>query len=75
MAAIDPKSDILRASAIVHGQHGNHEKALEIYVHQLKDYDGALRHCIEYSKICSSEKSKREVFHILLDMYMKHNLK
>lgn len=67
---MDNKLDILRASAVVHGQHGHHERALQILALELKDYHAALRYCVEHSKTKGpTGKSNREPFHILLNIY------
>lgn len=73
MASIGSKSEILRASAELHGQHGDHEKALEILVYELNDYDGAFHYCVQHSQsTCSTDTSKRKLFHTLLSIYLNH---
>ena len=55
-------------------QLGEHEKALRLVVHRLKDYDAAENYCLENSGEDDSVKRK-QLFHILLSIYLDQSYK
>ncbi|XP_027234374.1 transforming growth factor-beta receptor-associated protein 1 isoform X1 [Penaeus vannamei] len=56
--------------AAVYGRLGEHEKALSMLVHQLKDFAAAEQYCIAQSK-GASNTTKSNIFLILLKIYLR----
>ncbi|XP_066960636.1 transforming growth factor-beta receptor-associated protein 1-like [Macrobrachium rosenbergii] len=57
-------------TAAVFGRLGEHEKALSMLVHQLKDFTAAEQYCIAQSRGASHEK-KSSIFIMLLKIYLR----
>lgn len=57
-------------TAAVFGRLGEHEKALSMLVHQLKDFSAAEQYCISQSRGASDEK-KSHIFIMLLKIYLR----
>uniref|UniRef100_A0A5F9DBX6 Transforming growth factor beta receptor associated protein 1 n=1 Tax=Oryctolagus cuniculus TaxID=9986 RepID=A0A5F9DBX6_RABIT len=56
-------------SAILHGKLGEHEKALHILVHELRDFGAAEDYCLWRSEGCDAP-CRRRLFHTLLTLYL-----
>ncbi|GJJ08147.1 hypothetical protein Clacol_002355 [Clathrus columnatus] len=63
-----PSDDMFEVRAILLGQLGKHEGALEIYVHRLQDYIKAEEYC---KRIYHSNAEMKGVFLILLRIYLR----
>ncbi|KAK7068882.1 transforming growth factor, beta receptor associated protein 1 [Halocaridina rubra] len=57
-------------TAAVFGRLGEHEKALSMLVHQLRDFAAAEQYCIAQSRTASEEK-KSDIFLTLLKIYLR----
>ncbi|XP_058523434.1 transforming growth factor-beta receptor-associated protein 1 [Ochotona princeps] len=57
-------------SAILHGKLGEHEKALHILVHELKDFAAAEDYCLWRSE-GRDAACRRRLFHTLLTLYLR----
>lgn len=62
------KENIMKATFFQ--QLGEHEKALSMLVHQLKDFAAAEQYCIAQSK-GASNTTKSNIFLILLKIYLR----
>lgn len=62
------QDDLPRARAILLGKLGNHEAALQIYVHRLTSYPEADEYC---SKVYAKEPDAKGIFLLLLKIYLK----
>lgn len=60
-----------KESAILYGKIGEHEKALSILTHQLKDYKAAEMYCIKHQ----TAGERYRLFHSLLGIYLHPALK
>ncbi|XP_059470664.1 transforming growth factor-beta receptor-associated protein 1-like isoform X2 [Neocloeon triangulifer] len=58
-----------RETATLHGKLGEHDKALTILVHRLKDYTAAEEYC-EANSVGKDKKSSEDLFHSLLNCYL-----
>eukprot|EP00794_Sanderia_malayensis_P017011 gene17011-18724_t len=58
--------------AILYGKLDQHDKALEILVHKLKDHAAAERHCIVSSQ-GKDVALRKKLFHMLLAVYLQPN--
>lgn len=61
------ETDMHAECAILYGKLEEHEKALKILVHKLKDYTAAETYCLVNAK---DGAYKRKLFHILLSVYL-----
>lgn len=52
-------------------QLGEHEKALSMLVHQLKDFGAAEQYCITQSRAAAHSKVKSNIFLKLLKIYLR----
>ena len=55
--------------AILYGKLGQHEKALDLLVNELKDHGGAQQYCVENSKLDDRE-GRQHLFLLLLKVYL-----
>ncbi|XP_063877866.1 transforming growth factor-beta receptor-associated protein 1-like isoform X2 [Scylla paramamosain] len=58
-------------TAAVFGRLGEHEKALSMLVHQLKDFSAAEQYCIAQSRVATSSSAKSNIFLKLLKIYLR----
>ncbi|CAL4122719.1 unnamed protein product, partial [Meganyctiphanes norvegica] len=58
-------------TASVYGRLGEHEKALSLLVHHLKDFSAAEQYCIAQTKRASSDQDKPDIFLTLLKIYLQ----
>ncbi|XP_069747219.1 transforming growth factor-beta receptor-associated protein 1 homolog isoform X2 [Narcine bancroftii] len=63
-------TDLHMECAILHGKLEEHEKALEILVHKLKDFQAAEDYCFWNSK-GKSPSCRQRLFHMLLRLYLR----
>ncbi|CAH1787439.1 unnamed protein product [Owenia fusiformis] len=63
------ETDMYAESAILYGKLGDHDKAIRILVHKLKDFGQAENYCILNSKGKDSFHRK-QLFHTLLSVYL-----
>ncbi|XP_020385326.2 transforming growth factor-beta receptor-associated protein 1 homolog [Rhincodon typus] len=63
-------TDLYMECAILHGKLEEHEKALEILVHKLKDFEAAEDYCLWNSNRKDSTCRQR-LFHMLLALYLQ----
>ena len=61
---------LLLEQATLHGKLEDHGKALDILVHQLRDYGSAEAYCLWASSSSSSSSSRQHLLHLLLDLYL-----
>ncbi|KAJ9595158.1 hypothetical protein L9F63_013516, partial [Diploptera punctata] len=66
-------ADLHQETAILYGKIEEHEKALDILVHKLKDFKGAEEYCINNTKD-KGIKYKHNLFHALLGVYLDPKL-
>ncbi|XP_064600183.1 transforming growth factor-beta receptor-associated protein 1-like [Liolophura sinensis] len=66
------ETDMYAECAILYGKLEEHDKALRILVHKLKDYGGAENYCLVNSHGKEHSYRKR-LFHILLNVYLDPN--
>lgn len=66
-------ADLHQETAILYGKIDEHEKALDILVHKLKDFRGAEQYCINNTKD-KGVKYKHNLFHTLLGVYLDPKL-
>ena len=52
-------------------QLGEHEKALSMLVHQLKDFSAAEQYCIAQSRVAAQSSAKSNIFLKLLKIYLR----
>lgn len=70
LSKIPEDSGLDLETAMLYGRLEHHEKALRIYVIELKDFDGAVAHCEFYSKGRDTDCRKR-LFYSLLSVYLQ----
>lgn len=64
-------TDLHVETAAVFGRLGEHEKALSMLVHQLKDFGAAEQYCITQSRAAAHSKVKSNIFLKLLKIYLR----
>lgn len=64
-------TDLHVEMAAVFGRLGEHEKALSMLVHQLKDFSAAEQYCIAQSRVAASTSTKSNIFLKLLKIYLR----
>ena len=58
MEKLEPFKELLVAEMVVlYGRAGNHDAALHLLVHELRDFDGSVEYCLDGGKPRSSRKS------------------
>lgn len=60
---------LLLERATLHGKLEDHDKALHILVHKLRDFQSAEAFCI-WTSSCRDSAYKQQLFHLLLGMYL-----
>lgn len=63
------ETNLFMECAILHGKLEEHEKALEILVHRLKDFQAAEDYCLWNSKD-KDPSHRQKLFHMLLTLYL-----
>ncbi|XP_072119317.1 transforming growth factor-beta receptor-associated protein 1 homolog [Mobula birostris] len=63
------ETDLYMERAILHGKLGEHEKALEILVHKLKDFQAAEDYCL-WNSNGEDPLRRQKLFHMLLTLYL-----
>ncbi|KAM3877163.1 transforming growth factor-beta receptor-associated protein 1 homolog [Diretmus argenteus] len=70
---VEKSEQLLLERATLHGKLEEHDKALNILVHQLRDFGSAEAYCVWAS--CSRDAAYRQrLFHLLLGVYLDRNL-
>ncbi|CAG0914615.1 unnamed protein product [Notodromas monacha] len=62
-------SDLSEEQAIVHGKLEDHVEALKIFVHQLRNHDGAIKYCLRMSER-KSKGYRQKLFLLLLKLHL-----
>ncbi|XP_048388257.1 transforming growth factor-beta receptor-associated protein 1 homolog isoform X2 [Stegostoma tigrinum] len=63
-------TDLYMECAILHGKLEEHEKALEILVHKLKDFEAAEDYCL-WNSDGKDSTCRQRLFHMLLALYLQ----
>ncbi|XP_034048733.1 transforming growth factor-beta receptor-associated protein 1 homolog [Thalassophryne amazonica] len=72
LGKLEKREDLLLERATVHGKLEEHDKALHILVHKLKDFPCAEAYCIWVSS-CRDSAYRQQIFHLLLGVYLDRN--
>uniref|UniRef100_A0A667ZAK8 Transforming growth factor, beta receptor associated protein 1 n=1 Tax=Myripristis murdjan TaxID=586833 RepID=A0A667ZAK8_9TELE len=73
LGKIETSQELLLERATLHGKLEEHDKALHILVHQLRDFGSAEAYCLWASSSRDSTYRQR-LFHLLLGVYLDRNL-
>ncbi|KAJ8282696.1 hypothetical protein COCON_G00052150 [Conger conger] len=63
------ESELLLERATLHGKLEEHDKALHILVHQLKDFPAAEAYCL-WASASRNQEHRQRLFHLLLGVYL-----
>nr|CAD7446145.1 unnamed protein product [Timema bartmani] len=66
-------AELHKETAIVYGKLEEHDKALDILVHQLKDFKAAEKYCVDNAE-GKDVKYKHKLFYTLLSVYLSQKL-
>lgn len=72
LAKMENCEQLLLERATLHGKLEEHDKALHILVHKLKDFPSAEAFCI-WASSCQSSAYRQHLFHLLLGVYLDGN--
>nr|XP_061830690.1 transforming growth factor-beta receptor-associated protein 1 homolog [Nerophis lumbriciformis]XP_061830691.1 transforming growth factor-beta receptor-associated protein 1 homolog [Nerophis lumbriciformis] len=71
LGKVEKCEQLLLERATLHGKLEEHDKALDILVHELRDFPSAEAYCV-WASSSQDPAARQQLFHLLLGVYLQH---